>query len=159
MSGDQSNAAAERSAHVERGPARRIPGEAFLSEVSPGVFQLKALVEALGEVERRAQAENERKQLAEAITEAIAEDLGGRKQSRALPPRALPPQTGRELFPSRDTLAPPAPSGGLFGGAPAAAGGGLFGGAPTPHSATPPSAPSGGLSGGAAAPAPASGAT
>jgi len=72
----------------------------------------------LREVERRAQAENERKQLAEAITEAIAEDLGGRKQSRALPPRALPPQTGRELFPSRDTLAPPAPSGGLFGGAP-----------------------------------------
>ena len=45
MSGDQSNAAAERSAHVERGPARRIPGEAFLSEVSPGVFQLKAVAE------------------------------------------------------------------------------------------------------------------
>jgi hypothetical protein len=52
MSGDQSNAAAERSAHVERGSARRIPGEAFLLEVSPGVFQLKALVEALREVER-----------------------------------------------------------------------------------------------------------
>lgn len=45
---DQNNAAAERSAHVERGP-RRIPGESFLVEVSPGVFQIKAVAEALRE--------------------------------------------------------------------------------------------------------------
>jgi hypothetical protein len=43
---EQNNAAAERSAHVERGPARRIPGEDFMVETSPGVFQLKAVVEA-----------------------------------------------------------------------------------------------------------------
>lgn len=43
---EQSNAAAERSAHVERGPGRRIPGESFLVEVSPGIFKLKAVVEA-----------------------------------------------------------------------------------------------------------------
>lgn len=48
---NQSNAAAERSAHVERGP-RRIPGESFLVEVSPGVFQIKALAEAKREIER-----------------------------------------------------------------------------------------------------------
>ena len=48
---NQSNAAAERSAHVERGP-RRIPGESFLVEVSPGVFQIKALAEARAEIER-----------------------------------------------------------------------------------------------------------
>jgi hypothetical protein len=46
---DQSNAAAERSAHVERGAARRIPGESFLAEVSPGVVQLKAVAEAIRE--------------------------------------------------------------------------------------------------------------
>lgn len=46
---EQSNAAAERSAHVERGQARRIPGESFLIEVSPGVVQLKAVVEAIRE--------------------------------------------------------------------------------------------------------------
>lgn len=44
MMTEQSNAAAERSAHVERGPSRTIPGESFLIEVSPGVFQLKSLV-------------------------------------------------------------------------------------------------------------------
>lgn len=49
---EQNNAAAERSAHVERGPARRIPGETFLVETSPGVFQLKAVVEAKAEAER-----------------------------------------------------------------------------------------------------------
>ena len=43
---EQNNAAAERSAHVERGAGRRIPGESFLVEVSPGVFQIKAVVEA-----------------------------------------------------------------------------------------------------------------
>jgi hypothetical protein len=43
---EQSKAAAERSAHVERGPARTIPGENFLVETSPGVFQLKAVTEA-----------------------------------------------------------------------------------------------------------------
>ena len=43
---EQSNAAAERSAHVERGAGRRIPGESFLVEVSPGIFRLKAVVEA-----------------------------------------------------------------------------------------------------------------
>lgn len=43
---NQSDAAAERSAHVERGPSRTIPGEQFLVEVQPGVFKLKALVEA-----------------------------------------------------------------------------------------------------------------
>lgn len=43
---EQSNAAAERSAHVERGVGRKIPGESFLVEVSPGVFQIKAVVEA-----------------------------------------------------------------------------------------------------------------
>lgn len=48
---EQTNAAAERSAHVERGP-RRIPGESFLVEVSPGVFQIKALAEARAEIER-----------------------------------------------------------------------------------------------------------
>jgi hypothetical protein len=47
---------------------------------------------------------------------------------------------------------PPAPSGGLFGGAPPAPSAGLFGG-------TPPPSPSGGLFGGAAAFVPASGAT
>lgn len=46
---EQNNAAAERSAHVERGPARRIPGESFLVEVSPGVFQIKAVAEAARE--------------------------------------------------------------------------------------------------------------
>lgn len=46
---DQNNAAAERSAHVERGPAKRIPGESFLVEVAPGVFQIKAVAEALRE--------------------------------------------------------------------------------------------------------------
>jgi len=49
---EQNNAAAERSAHVERGPARRIPGESFLVEVSPGVFQIKAVAEAVAEAER-----------------------------------------------------------------------------------------------------------
>lgn len=43
---EQNNAAAERSAHVNRGPRRAIPGESFLVEVSPGVFQIKAVVEA-----------------------------------------------------------------------------------------------------------------
>ena len=43
---EQSKAAAERSAHVTRGPERTIPGENFLVEVSPGVFQLKAVTEA-----------------------------------------------------------------------------------------------------------------
>ena len=46
---EQNNAAAERSAHVERGAARRIPGESFLVETSPGVFQIKAVAEALRE--------------------------------------------------------------------------------------------------------------
>ena len=46
---DQNNAAAERSAHVERGPVRRPPGHSFLAEVSPGVFQIKAVAEALRE--------------------------------------------------------------------------------------------------------------
>lgn len=46
MSSDQSNAAAERSAHVTRGDGRTIPGESFLMEVSPGVFQIKAVAEA-----------------------------------------------------------------------------------------------------------------
>jgi len=46
VSSDQSNAAAERSAHVTRGAARSIPGESFLVEVKPGVFQIKALAEA-----------------------------------------------------------------------------------------------------------------
>ena len=55
---EQSNAAAERSAHVERGPGRRIPGESFLVEVSPGIFKLKAVVEAERERdEARARAE------------------------------------------------------------------------------------------------------
>lgn len=45
----QNNAAAERSAHVERGE-RRIPGESFLVEVAPGVFQIKAVAEAQREV-------------------------------------------------------------------------------------------------------------
>jgi hypothetical protein len=49
---EQNNAAAERSAHVERGPTRRIPGESFLVEVSPGVFQIKAVAEAADEIER-----------------------------------------------------------------------------------------------------------
>lgn len=52
---DQSNAAAERSAHVERGE-RRIPGESFLVEVKPGVFQIKAVAEAQAEVERLKEA-------------------------------------------------------------------------------------------------------
>jgi hypothetical protein len=43
---EQNNAAAERSAHVTRGTGRSIPGENFLVETSPGVFQLKAVVEA-----------------------------------------------------------------------------------------------------------------
>ena len=46
---EQNNAAAERSAHVERGAARRIPGESFLVETSPGVFQIKAVAEAIRE--------------------------------------------------------------------------------------------------------------
>lgn len=49
---NQSDAAAERSAHVERGPKRSIPGESFLVEVKPGVFQIKAVAEAQAEVER-----------------------------------------------------------------------------------------------------------
>ena len=47
----QNNAAAERSAHVERGE-RRIPGESFLVEVKPGVFQIKAVAQAEREVAR-----------------------------------------------------------------------------------------------------------
>ena len=47
----QNDAAAERSAHVERGE-RRIPGESFLVEVRPGVFQIKAVAEAEREVAR-----------------------------------------------------------------------------------------------------------
>jgi hypothetical protein len=49
---EQNDAAAERSAHVERGAGRRIPGESFLVEVSPGIFKLKAVVEAEREIER-----------------------------------------------------------------------------------------------------------
>ena len=47
----QNNAAAERSAHVERGE-RRIPGESFLVEVRPGVFQIKAVALAEREIAR-----------------------------------------------------------------------------------------------------------
>ena len=55
---EQNNAAAERSAHVERGAGRRIPGESFLVEVSPGIFKLKAVVEVERERdEARARAE------------------------------------------------------------------------------------------------------
>ena len=60
---EQSNAAAERSAHVERGAALRPPGESFLVEVKPGVFQIKAV--ALAERERDMwREENAKKQLA-----------------------------------------------------------------------------------------------
>lgn len=47
----QNDAAAERSAHVERGE-RRIPGESFLVEVKRGVFQIKAVAEANQEIAR-----------------------------------------------------------------------------------------------------------
>ena len=47
----QNDAAAERSAHVERGE-RRIPGESFLVEVRPGVFQIKAVALAEREIAR-----------------------------------------------------------------------------------------------------------
>ena len=47
----QNDAAAERSAHVERGE-RRIPGESFLVEVRPGVFQIKAVAVAEREIAR-----------------------------------------------------------------------------------------------------------
>lgn len=47
----QNNAAAERSAHVTRG-GRSIPGESFLVEVKPGVFQIKAVAEAQREIAR-----------------------------------------------------------------------------------------------------------
>lgn len=47
----QNNAAAERSAHVERGE-RRIAGESFLVEVRPGVFQIKAVAVAEREIAR-----------------------------------------------------------------------------------------------------------
>ena len=59
---EQSNAAAERSAHVTRGSGRTIPGETFLIEVTPGVFQLKALVERDREIARlRAQQDRLRR--------------------------------------------------------------------------------------------------
>jgi hypothetical protein len=65
---EQNDAAAERSAHVERGP-RRIPGESFLVEVSPGVFQIKAVAEAVAEAER---LRAERDRLREALRLADA---------------------------------------------------------------------------------------
>jgi hypothetical protein len=48
---EQSNAAAERSAHVNRGYADSIK-ENFLVEVSKGIFKLKAVVNAEAEVAR-----------------------------------------------------------------------------------------------------------
>jgi len=48
---DQSNSAAERSAHVARGSAPKIK-ENILVEVSKGIFQLKAVAEAEKEVAR-----------------------------------------------------------------------------------------------------------
>lgn len=60
---EQSNAAAERSAHVERGAERRPPGESFLVEVKPGVFKLKAVAEAERERDMWRE-ENVKKQLA-----------------------------------------------------------------------------------------------
>lgn len=51
----QNDAAAERSAHVERGPVKK-PGADFLTEVRPGVWQLKAVAEAEREVERLREA-------------------------------------------------------------------------------------------------------
>jgi hypothetical protein len=47
---EQSNAAAERSAHVTRGVRRA--SENVLAEVAPGVFKLKPLVEAEREIAR-----------------------------------------------------------------------------------------------------------
>lgn len=47
---EQSNAAAERSAHVARGAFKR-SGENFLVEVKPGIWQLKAVAEAEMEIE------------------------------------------------------------------------------------------------------------
>ena len=44
MNGGQSNAAAERSAHVTRGVSRTAE-DSFIVEVSPGRYQLKAVVE------------------------------------------------------------------------------------------------------------------
>ncbi len=66
---DQSNSAAERSAHVTRGAARA--SENILAEVAPGVFKLKPLVEAEREIERLREALASIAQWAEAYPEDI----------------------------------------------------------------------------------------
>lgn len=71
MSG-QSNAAAERSAHVERSPAKK-PGADFLAEVRPGTFQLKALADAAAEIEwLRGERDRLAADLAKAHKDALA---------------------------------------------------------------------------------------
>jgi chromosome segregation ATPase len=69
---DQSNSAAERSAHVTRGAARA--SENILAEVAPGVFKLKPLVEAEREIERlraeRDRLQQERDRLAADLAQA-----------------------------------------------------------------------------------------
>ena len=78
---DQNNAAAERSAHVERGPVRRPPGHSFLAEVSPGVFQIKAVAEAIRE---RDEARAEAGRLREALRLADAALSGANMDLRAV---------------------------------------------------------------------------
>ncbi|WKV16927.1 hypothetical protein [Microcystis phage MJing1] len=59
---EQSNAAAERSAHVTRGAAQA-PGADILVEVAPGVFKLRAIVEV----------EQQRDRLRQGVERALAE--------------------------------------------------------------------------------------
>ena len=90
---EQNNAAAERSAHVDRGPARRIPGESFLAEVAPGVFQLKAVVEAERERDAaRADAARLREALQQtaALFEQIMEAIGADPEETRMNVRRQP---------------------------------------------------------------------
>lgn len=90
---EQSNSAAERSAHVTRGAARASGN--ILAEVAPGVFKLKPLVEAEREIER---LRGERDRLRDALQAVLGACDQGRLVERGAGGMTLEAQMRRSVY-------------------------------------------------------------